>query len=281
MKSSILATLALCCLASCQHMSWEDEDMETRRQFTFTVKGDFVNPEFTRANTYMTADGAEMTDLWVIDYKDGEIKQELHQASTDADWGAPKMSLTLGTHHIYFLASRGTEPVYQAGRVKWSKVLDTFYKDYEVTVVKTSNGNRAVTLDRVASKLTIYIDDAIESGTTGISIAPSTWYTGYDMIASSPILADNYSVSFPLNSTYAGKKGLSLSAWTVSAGQEWTTSVSIESHTASGNNAEVTIPDVPMLANRITTYHGSLYSNASESSISLNADWLTGYDGVY
>ena len=307
MKQTLLLSSMALLLASCYQAPLEDampdaEPQAATKQFTFTIKGDFTNPEFATGNdtnlplsggtdtdnsskaqtrAYMQADGAEMTDLWVIDYKDGAIRQELHQSPTDADWGAPTMALTLGTHHILFLASRGSQPTYSDGKVTWTKPLDTFYTDYEVTVVNTSNGNRAVTLDRCATKMQLYVEDAIATGTTAISFTPTTWYNGWDMLTASPIAAGGYRVSWSIPSSTIGKTGINFTAWSLSAKEEWLTDVRVVSETAGGTNADVTIPNVPLMANRATIYRGNLYTTSSASSITLNATWQSAYEGVY
>ena len=117
--------------------------VKSSKNFTFTVKGDFGAATFRRS--YLTADGKDMTDLWVFDYMDGVCVQTVHQTADDADWGAPKMSLSYGSHHVYFLASRGEGATVDADghTITWTGPRDTFWKDYEVEVVSTSNGNRA------------------------------------------------------------------------------------------------------------------------------------------
>lgn len=277
---------------------------EFTKKFSFTIKGDFVNDVFaedeeehagelglhnrytdcpmfapSRANQYMTADGVEMTDLWVVDVVSGEIVQTLHQQPADDDWGAPQMSLTLGTHHIKFLASRGAEPTFSDGSVSWSRPLDTFFADYEVTVVKTSNGNRAVTLDRVAAKLQLFIDDAIPTGTTTFTTDAATWFCGWDMVKGEPI-ASPYSREFSVPSSWIGQEGASLTLWSLSGADEWTTNVQLTSKAGETQNASATITS-PMKANRATVMHGNLYSANSSTSVSLNDEWLLQYEGVY
>lgn len=257
------------------------------KRFTFTVKGDFQNPTFTRANSAMTADGVEMTDLWVVDVvkpseeSEGTVVQSLHQVNTDADWGAPTMSLTLGTHHVLFLASRGQNPTYNNGVVTWTKPLDTFYTDYAVTVVKTSNGNRAVTLNRIATKLNLVVEDAIPEGTTGFVITPTVWYNGWNMLTGEPVAAQDYTNSVAVPATWWGVTGGSVAAWSLSGQEEWLTNVTFASMNGETTNAEVTIEDVPLRANRSTVYRGCLYSKSSESNVSINATWLPQYEGVY
>lgn len=275
------------CLCACGEIELPDvepgevptEETAYKKKFTFTVKGDFANAEFRDSRAYMSADGAEMTDLWVVDVKDGSIYQTLHQSPTDEDWGAPQMSLTLGTHHIKFLASRGAEPRYSDGSVSWSRPLDTFFTDYEVTVVKTSNGNRAVTLDRVSAKLQLFIDDAIPTGTTTFTTDASTWFCGWDMVKGEPI-ASTYSREFSVPTSWIGQSGASLTLWSLSGADEWTTDVQLTSKAGTTQNASATIT-APMKANRATVMHGNLYSANSSTSISLNDEWLPQYEGVY
>lgn len=299
------------CLCACgeielpEHQAPNEEVPEVEeytKNFTFTVKGDFSTmqdddedeviqvgmhdkyvegPMFSpkRANQYMTADGVEMTDLWVVDVVGGEIVQTLHQQPADDDWGAPQMSLTLGTHHIKFLASRGAEPTFSDGSVTWSRPLDTFFTDYEVTVVKTSNGNRAVTLDRVAAKLQLFIDDAIPTGTTTFTTDAATWFCGWDMVKGEPI-ASTYSREFSVPTSWLGQSGASLTLWSLSGADEWTTDVQLTSKAGATQNASATIT-APMKANRATVMHGNLYSANSSTSISLNDEWLPQYEGVY
>lgn len=280
------------------------------KKFTFTIKGDFCNPQFvegdgeaggtmrvgvvhestdewgdsnrmTRANQYMTADGVEMTDMWVVDVVGGEVKQMLHQTASDADWGAPTMSLTLGTHHVLFLASRGTGAAYSEGVVTWGKVLDTFYTDYEVTVAKTSNGNRAVTLDRVATKMTIAVTDAVLSGTTTIAVTPSRWFDGWNMLSGEPVASAGYGRTFELNQGQWGATDLELNVWGLSGKTEWTADVDIVAKAGDAVNASATIADAPFVANRITRYSGSLWSQGGNNSVSLSGEWLPSYEGVY
>lgn len=290
MKKLMIAAIGLM-VASCSQIELPEAEMEGQtgesRKFTFTVKGDFLSPEFReggprKANAYMTADGVEMTDLWVVDVVGGDIRQSLHQVSTDADWGAPTMSLTLGTHHVMFLASRGQGAVYADGVVSWAKPLDAFYLDYEVTVTKTSNGNRAVTLQRCATKATIYVEDAIPAGTTIISVMPTRWYTGWNMLTGEPVGApDGYGVTFSLPAQYVGVSGTNYSVWSLSGEDEWLTDICVTSMAGAGANASAVIADAPMKANRTTIYRGALYSGSEQSSVQLNSDWLVNYEGVY
>jgi len=252
-------------------------DIPTKK-FTFTVKGDFISPTFTegsRRAAYLGADGNSMTDLWVFDYVGDNLMQHVHQTVESDGWGEPTMSLTLGTHHVYFVASRGVGPVIDGQTITWSSVRDTFWKDYEVTVANTSNGNRAVTLDRVVSKLKVTINDVIPTGAATLSVTPATWYYGLNYRTGAACGVQNdapISVSIP--SGYIGTTGLAVSFFTISAPEEWTTDIAVA--IKDGNDTKLgsaTIDDAPMKGNRSAEYSGNMFSGSNTMTVGLNTTW--------
>ena len=293
MKKITLLFLAVIGLAACQKPSFieEVESTETQKtkKFTFTVKGDFTCSDMqTRANSYMSADGKEMTDLWVFDFVDGECVQTIHQQPATAGdaWGKPSLSLTYGNHHVYFVASRGSEPVIDetAKTITWGNVRDTFWKDYSVNVVSTSNGNRAVTLDRVATKLKVTANDVVPEGVHTFIITPATWYYGLAYTTGEPVSAmSNNPISVTIPASYIGTSDmLSVSIFSISSVDEWTTNVDLSVKNA--NNDVIghgSIEDAPFKRNRATEYTGPMFGSAGETALSLNAEWLTSITGTW
>ena len=274
------------------------------KKFTFTVKGDFGSPTFRdgdqgealvngtgsaaprRSATYLTDENNQMTDLWVFDFVGDDCVQSLHQTTSDATWGQPQMSLALGTHHIYFVASRGVSPVVNATdkTIVWSSVRDTYWKDYEVTVVNTSNGNRAVTLDRVVAKLKLTINDEIPTGASTLTCTPASWHYGMNYTTGAPIAAtSDQPITINIPSSYIGTTGqLSASFFTFSGADEWTTNVSLAVKDGNSNAlGSVAISDVPLKRNRSTEYSGSLFSGSSAVTVSVNGDWLSPHVGAW
>lgn len=266
-----------------------DSNVPTKK-FTFTVKGDFGSPVFqegstTRSVTYLTDESNQMTDLWVFDFVGDECVQSVHQTTSDESWGQPQMSLTLGTHHVYFVASRGVSPVLDATAktLTWASVRDTYWKDYEVTVANTSNGNRAVTLDRVVAKLKVTVNDEIPTGAATLTCTPATWFYGLNYRTGEPCEAVNnqaMSVSIPLS--YIGTTGLAASFFTVSESTEWTTDVTVAIKDGNGTTLGIAdIPAVPMKRNRSTEYSGNLFSSGSLLTVSISDSWLTPHVGAW
>ena len=284
MKKIVLTALCGIVLASCQTAdiepvvsNAEESSIVSKdgKKFVFTVKGDFGAAAFTRA--YLQADGKEMTDLWVYDYVDGQLVQKLHQTPTDENWGKPEMILPYGQHHVYFVASRGTEPsVNETDHIiSWGSVRDTFWKDYEVSVVTTSNGNRAVTLDRVVTKLRLTVKDEVPANCAQLSVTPSVWYYGLDYVTGSAVSAQSQEMTVDIPSSYVGTSGqLMASFFSISSPDEWTANVSVKAkNSAGGVLGSVNILGAPFKANRATEYSGNLFGSGGSLNIHINEDW--------
>ena len=272
-------------LASCEKPSLSDflnaEQSESYdehgKKFSFTVKGDFTTPTFTRG--YLSADGKDMTDLWVFDYVDDECVQMVHQTAADDNWGKPSMVLSYGSHHIYFVASRGEGATLDADShvIEWELPRDTYWKDYTVDVVSTSNGNRAVTLDRVATKLKITVNDEVPETCASISFTPSQWYYGWDYVAGTPAVSRNTERLVTVPASYVGTAGqLTASIFGLSSSSEWTTDVVLSSKDASNQViGSVTIIGAPFIGNRSTEYSGNLFGSSNGIDVTLSTDWLS------
>ena len=106
------------------------DTIKTHATVTFSCLGFELQP-FTRS---LEADGKALTDLWVLDYIGTTIAQQIHQVSTDTDFGTPTLNLAVGNHHVYFIASRGSGATLSTENhtITFTRVLDTFYKDYEI-----------------------------------------------------------------------------------------------------------------------------------------------------
>lgn len=268
------------------------------KKFTFTIKADFSNEWKEETNLsqstnraqrrtlgYLAADGKDMTDVWVLDYMGNTLVQQLHQADNTAeDFGKPVLNLDMGSHHIYFIASRSSNPTLNTTdkTITFSKVSDTFWKDYEVNVVSTSNGNRAVTLDRIVSMIKMTIDDAIKEGTTTFNITPHTWYYGFNYTTGNPVAsATDQVISISCPSSNIGQTGRFLTAYTISSATEWTTDITIAATDGTNTIGTATIYDAPFKRNKWKPYHGPLFGTNGEMTIGLNSTWEVYEEGTW
>ena len=256
------------------------------KKFTFTLKGDFSEEWKPVTRGYLSADGKDLTDVWVLDYMNGTLVQQIHQDDNTAEnFGKPQMTLSYGSHHIYFVASRGVEPALNTtnATITWSSVRDTFWKDYEVNVVSTSNGNRAVTLDRVVTKLVLSFTDAISANAKTIEFTPATWYYGLNYQTGEPTTATVSQTNvMMIPDGYAGRDDVSLSYFSFSSSSEWSTDVTIQSKDQNGNViGQGVLSDVPLKRNRQTEYSGPLFSAGGEMVLTLNGEWDTPVSGTW
>ena len=252
---------------------------------TFAISGDFTltSRDFTRS---LTADGKDMTDVWVLDYVGGELKQQLHQTSDDADFGSPTMDLSLGTHHIYFIASRGAGAVLNTTThvLTFTSVRDTFWKNYEITISGgTSSGNRSVTLDRVVTKLKVIFSDAIPTGAATFNVTPATWYYGFNYQTGNPTAAANsQTTTISIPSSEIGVVNEAVSIFGFSSATEWTTNISINCKAANNDVlGSATITAAPFVRNRVSEYTGQLFGDSGSMTLSLNATWDDSYTGTW
>ena len=286
-----MIVMAVLVCAACEKPVFDEligEDVEVSdlptKKFTFTVKGDFGAAVFNTRG-YLTADGQDMTDLWVFDFMDGACVQKVHQTASDVDWGKPAMNLQYGSHHIYFVASRGDSPtVDEDGHtIVWGVPRDTFYKDYEVTVVSTSNGNRAVTLDRVATKLRITANDEVPANCASVSVTPSTWYFGIDYVTGDAVSNQYKERTVQVPSSYIGTTGqLIVNFYGISGVDEWATNILVQAKDADGNViGSATISGAPFRRNRATEYSGNLFQSGGALDVAVNAEWESSFVGAW
>lgn len=278
MKTNIIATaLAAFALTACQQ--YEIQEVESRL-FTFHVQGAFSTSYEdmgdTRAAVRLEEDNtAGITDLWVLDYVDGTLKNQVHQTPDDEDFGHPSLSLSLGQEHvIQFVAAKSEQPVLTTTALTWTKVRDTFTLSYPISVTSTSNVNRAPELHRAVSGVEVRLTDAIATGTATITV-------GYDrsQSISLPSLAVATAAfrtqSFTIPSSWINDGPKTFITYTLCA-DDYQTDVDITAKDADGKViASVTVPGVELRTNRMTVLSGSLFSNDKDFHVSLLADWDT------
>lgn len=278
-KVLIIAALAMVFAGCSKDVSVEENGA---KKVSFDVQGNWNSPVFTRGS--LSADGKEMTDLWLFDYVDGVLVQSLHQVSTDADFGTPAPTLSYGEHRIYFVVSRGESPSIDGAVISWDTVRDTFWKSMSVNISGGSASSYSVTCDRVVTKLKISVGDEVPDGTDAIVIMPEKWYYGLNYLTGEPTaMRENEERSISVPTSYIGTTGqLAVSTFGFSSATEWTTPLTVS---ARDNDNDiigmVTIASAPFMANRATEYSGSLFTSGSTFTITLNDEWNAPWSGTW
>ena len=263
MKKTILVLTAAACVAlsACEKLdipeaneSVDNEDVvpgggssADGRTFTFTIKGDFENEMKTRG--ILSANGSNMTDLWMFDYVGDELVQQLHLTPSDENFDAPTITLSYASHHVYIVVSRGTTPTVdsEAHTIAWEKVSDTFWKDYTIDVTNSSTKNRSCTLARMVTKLKITPTDEIPVSMASMTVAPSVWYSCFDYKTGEPVAGDAVERVISVPSGYVGTSGqLAASIFSLSPATSWSTDVTVTAKDADGGVlGSVTMAAVP------------------------------------
>ena len=251
---------------------------------TFACSGDFTlsTQAMTRS---LEADGKELTDIWILDYQGTNILQQLHQVSTDIDFGTPTLNLSVGSHNLYFIASRGASPTLSTAdhTITFGKVLDTFYKSISLDVSATSGGTQTITLERCVTKLKIVFEDEIPTGAASFNVTPTTWYYGIDYTTGLPTDATpSQAITVNIPSSSIGKSGESVNIYGFSGIDEWATNITLDCK-ASDNSilGNATITTAPLKRNRITSFSGPLFSGQSAMTLALSSDWIPEYTATW
>lgn len=244
----------------------------------------YTSGDWTQNAKDLTANGTAMTDVWVFDYVGNDLIQTIHQDdNTAADFGAPTIDLAYGTHTLYFVASRGTNPTVNTTdhNITWTKASDTFHKALTLTV-DANTSSQAVTLERMVAKVKFTINDAIATGTTQFIVTPATWYYGMDYTDGSPTAsASSQAITLSCPAAYVGQSGKFLTVFTFSSSAQWNTNITLAASNGTSTISSVAINNVPIQRNRSTEYSGNLFTNGGTSTLTLNDTWGDPFTGTW
>lgn len=285
MKRFIWALSAALMLTACGEHEMDGEltagmtpaDSVMKKTITFTF-GEISQRSMTRA----TLAELNLTDLWIFDYMGDELKQTIHQASTDAAFGSASLSLDYGEHTFYFIASRGIDPAVDtdAKTIVWGSVRDTFHASLSIDVQPSSATSQSVTLSRCVGRLRISATDVVPANAAKLTITPSTWYYGLNYQTGEAVGSSTSPIVVNIPSSYVGTQNLVTSCYTISGSSAWQTNITV-SLIASDESSlgSVIIPDVPIQRNHITSYSGGIVG--AGRSISLTADDAWGDENTH
>lgn len=290
MKKFMLMALAVAAILPSCTKDEEPEQMPADRKIEIVVNTDSMENHATitfgcsttmmQPMTRAALGSLSLTDLWVYDLPSGETSPTLlaHQTSDDADFGAPTITAEYGDHTFYFVASRGDTPTTSGTVVSWTKPSDTFWASLALTIAPSTSASQSVTLQRVAARLRITITDEIPTGLATLSVTPSHWYYGLDILTGEAADDRQTARTVSVPSSYIGTTGqLAASFYCISPSEAWTTDISLQA--LKSDNTEmvrINVSNVPMQRNHITAYSGTLFG--AGRSINVEADDAWGDD---
>ena len=275
MKKSMMAMSAALMLTACNN----DPEVAvktiepTDTMKTVTITFDF--PQMTmEAMTRGSLAESQMTDLWLFDFMGEELKQTIHQQSTDDGFGSIAVTAETGDHQFCFVASRGTNATVTDGEITWEKPSDTFWKKVTMTVTPQTATAQSVELQRVATRLRISITDEVPATLSKLTITADTWYCGLDALTGNPTAATERQTTINVPASYQGTTGQLTASIFGLCGDDYTTNVSVTA--LDGNSqtiASVSLEDVLMCRNTTTQYSGPLFTRQPTFSMTAADAW--------
>lgn len=256
--------------------------------------GSGVPAALTRAS--LTANGKELTDLYIFDYdkKSGKLLQVLHQTSKADDFAEPDLTLDYGDHTLKVVATRSeasglqdaqgatwtvsddvlspittTEPAILAS----TKTSDTFggTKDITVSVGQTKTIN--VQLDRLVAKLVLKSTDVFPDDCSTIQVSLDEYKTfswqKFDVI--DPVKNDRISDVSDL----AGTTGNTISYFLLVPADGYQTDITFTMNRQDSDKpySTITLNNVPFERNHPTVVTGSFYNHQAGFSLTVNDEW--------
>ena len=251
---------------------------------TCDVRADGIGGNGTRG---LSADGVELTDLWVFDCGISECKVVATQNSEDAGFGKVKFKLKKGTHRLAFVVSRGEDAEWNesSGRIAWGKVKDTFLGVKDVEINGSAGVSMSIELGRVVGKLNVTFSDVVPAELKAVSVYVDEWLCGLDVrtgegvgsLTSEQGESTEMEVSVP--AAYVGTTGLQIALWGFSRDAGFATGVDFVWRNSDGESiAEKRCEDVPLWKNRVTKVSGLMMSGEATVDLSVGGQWGEGYD---
>lgn len=281
MKKLILALAAALMLPMCtgcnrendEPLSQEPAAKDSMQQMTihFTFPMAVSMQPMTRA----TLSDAQLTDLWLFDYMNGSLANTIHQTSDDVNFGSIALNADYGDHNLYFVASRGTSPTVNGTTIVWARPSDTFWHSMSLTVAPGMSATQSVTLSRVVTRLRIAVTDEVPATLSKFSITPAHWYYGLDYTTGEPTDDHQTARTIEVPSSYINTTGqLAMNIYGLCPATDITTDITVSALASDESTiASLTLSDVPLRRNRITSYTGQLFGHANAVSVSVSDGW--------
>ena len=240
-----------------------------------TIRFTFPMAVSMQPMTRATLADAQLTDLWLFDYMNGSLVNTIHQTSDDVNFGAIALNADYGDHNLYFVASRGTSPTIDGTTITWVKPSDTFWHTMSLTVVPGMSATQSVALARVATRLRIAVTDEVPATLSKFSITPAHWYYGLDYTTGEPTDDQQTARTIDVPSSYIGTTGqLAMNIYGLCSSTEYTTDITVSALESDESTiASLTLSDVPLRRNRVTSYSGQIFGHANAVSVSVSDGW--------
>lgn len=310
--SLAIAIMALCMSSSC---SSDNEGSFTESVTNQTTNGKAhvrlkccpgdcitVSPAAPHSRATLTANGTELTDLFILDYEkeSGKLLQVLHQTSTAPDFAEPDLTLDYGEHTLKVIATRSASPtLLDATYAPWdvpanvlttvsgaaiptilssAKTSDTFGAQRDIVVSIGEAQTVEITLERLVARMIIQSTDVFPTDCSTFELSLQE-YKSFSWQTFDVIEAVNNHRSSDV-SVLAGTTGTTITYYMFAPADGYTTDITFTTNSKTGKPySTITVPNVRLERNKTTTITGSFYNHQQGVSISIDDAWdENGYD---
>ena len=217
-------------------------------------------------------DGVQMTDLILFDGSTYLTRQQ----STDPNFGTVTVMLSLGEHHLHFIATRSTELTYENGTLSCASLRPTFGTHYDLTV--NGGSDESVTLQRLTGQVVITIEDEIPAGASQLRIQFGDYCKGINPTT----FAATRSGAFDQTVNIVSKVGMSNQSWTLNVfvpvyGTQFETTYTLTATNTSGDVIGQATGTMNINSNTKTLLHGNLFTG-TVATFSMNTAWSADID---
>ena len=263
----------------------------------------------TRAS--LVANDKPLTDLYILDYDKatGKLLQVLHQTSDAEDFAEPSLALDYGTHTLKVVATRSVSPtLLDASGSLWSladntafsiaqgkedatepliwtstKTSDTFGATQDVTIKSgDKQENINIHLERLVAKLVLHNTGTFPDDCATIQLSMNE-YTQWNWQTFDVMDAVTHQRTSDVSAN-AGLSDKSIAYFFLTPKDGYTTDISISMYrkgstgstgSEDGNKlyTTITVPNVRLQRNHITTISGSYYDHQAGFSFTVNDEW--------
>lgn len=243
----------------------------------------------------LSANGKALTDLYILDYDKatGKLLQVLHQTSTAADFAEPDLTLDYGEHVLKVVATRSQAPtLWDAGNITWSvepnvltsvtatqpvaltasKTSDTFGAEKDVSVGVGKATTVSIALDRLVAKLVVSSTDVFPDDCTTVTLDMQE-YKSLSWATMDVIEAVGNQRESDV-SQLRGKTGTTLAYYFLTPKEGYKTDITFRTNRTEGAPySTITVENVPLERNKVTTITGPLYKHGQGFQMIVNDEW--------
>ena len=304
--SLAIAVMALCMSASCSNdnegsFSESVTNQPTHGKAHVRLKccpgdGITVSPAAPQSRATLTANGTELTDLFILDYEkeSGKLLQVLHQTSTAPDFAEPDLTLDYGEHTLKVIATRSTSPtLLDATAAPWevpanvltpvagvafptllssAKTSDTFGAQRDIVVGVGEAQTVEIPLGRLVARIVIQSTDVFPADCSTFELSLQEFRTFSWQTFDVTEAATNHRSSDV--SVLAGTTGTTITYYMFAPADGYTTDITFTTNSKTGKPySTFTVPNVRLERNKTTTITGSFYNHQQGFSISIDDAW--------